>query len=61
MAAQGVVCRTCGDVCDARAIHFQLRVGGAALPLLDETACTGCGECIAVCPVQAVEIEVVPD
>lgn len=57
MARRGVVCRTCGDVCDFRAIRFQLRVGGAAMPLLDLSSCTGCGECIAVCPVQAIQID----
>jgi ferredoxin len=26
------------------------------LPLLDETRCTGCGDCAAVCPTQCLEI-----
>ena len=61
MAMQGVVCRSCGDVCGERAIGFQLRVGGAAVPALDDTACTGCGECLSVCPVQALQVEFFPD
>ena len=60
MALRGVVCRTCGDVCDQRAIRFQMRVGAAAVPLLVLSACTGCGECVAVCPVKAVQV-VVPE
>jgi MinD superfamily P-loop ATPase len=24
--------------------------GSAELPVLDETRCTGCGDCVAVCP-----------
>ena len=26
------------------------------LPLLDETRCTGCGDCVAVCPVDCLEM-----
>jgi ferredoxin-type protein NapF len=58
MVFKGVECRTCGDVCEQRAIRFQLRVGGAAMPLLDVSACTGCGECLAVCPVRAMQLTV---
>ena len=61
MAMKGVVCRTCGDLCGERAIRFQLRVGGAAVPLLDVSACTGCGECIALCPARAIRVDHVQD
>jgi ferredoxin-type protein NapF len=53
----GVVCRTCGEACDERAIRFQPRVGGPALPGLESALCTGCGQCLARCPVDAIEIE----
>jgi len=26
------------------------------LPLLDDTLCSGCGECVAVCPVDCLEM-----
>jgi MinD superfamily P-loop ATPase len=26
------------------------------LPLLDETRCSGCGDCVAVCPVNCLEM-----
>jgi NAD-dependent dihydropyrimidine dehydrogenase PreA subunit len=26
------------------------------LPLLDETRCTGCGDCVPVCPVDCLEL-----
>jgi NAD-dependent dihydropyrimidine dehydrogenase PreA subunit len=26
------------------------------LPLLDETRCTGCGDCVAVCPTNCLEM-----
>ncbi len=28
----------------------------AELPLLDETRCTGCGDCVAVCPTSCLEM-----
>ncbi len=56
LSTQGVTCRVCGDRCDARAIRFELAVGGIARPIIDKTACTGCGACIAPCPVGTVEI-----
>ena len=56
LAHKGVVCRSCGERCDTRAIRFQLQVGGAAKPELDEQLCNGCGECFAVCPTKAIRI-----
>lgn len=57
LARQDVVCRSCGDNCEARAIRFSPRLGGAAMPDVNEAACTGCGACVAVCPVQAVTMQ----
>ena len=54
LALQGVVCRSCGDRCQARAIRFRLAPGGVSRPALDGEACTGCGACVAVCPVDAI-------
>ena len=56
IARLGVICRSCGEACGEGAIRFRLRVGGAAEPLLYGEACTGCGWCIGVCPVQAVRV-----
>ena len=56
LSQNGVTCRVCGDRCDASAIRFQLVVGGSAHPILDSSACTGCGACVAPCPVGAVEV-----
>jgi ferredoxin-type protein NapF len=52
---QSVECRICGEACDTGAIRFRLRLGAASLPEVDDSACTGCGACIAPCPVAAVE------
>jgi len=56
LSACAVTCRVCGDRCDARAIRFQLAVGGVADPIIDQSLCTGCGACVAPCPVGAVEV-----
>ena len=57
LSENGVVCRSCGDLCESRAIKFNMVVGGSALLKLDTSLCNGCGECVSVCPVQAIEIK----
>ena len=55
LSFKGVACRICGEHCDAGAIRFHLRIGGAALP--EVTAdCTGCGTCVGVCPAAAISM-----
>ncbi len=56
LAMNGVVCRSCGEACETQAIRFRLELGGIAQPKIDQDACTGCGECYAVCPIRSVEI-----
>lgn len=56
LSMRGITCRVCGDRCDARAIRFQLAVGGVANPRIDLAACNGCGACVSPCPVGAVEV-----
>lgn len=53
---QGVECRVCGDYCEVRAIRFAPRQGGSPLPEIDLQTCTGCGACVAPCPVLAITI-----
>ena len=53
---KGVVCRSCGDRCAERAIRFRPQVGGRLNLELSVETCTGCGACVAPCPVQAVTV-----
>lgn len=55
-AERGVICRSCSDVCEHSAIRFRMRVGGSSSIEFNAAACTGCGECVALCPAQAIEI-----
>lgn len=56
VASKGVECRICGDACEARAIRFRPALGGISAPTLDDDACTGCGACVAPCPVDAIVV-----
>ncbi|MDV2858435.1 MULTISPECIES: ferredoxin-type protein NapF [Oceanimonas] len=56
LAHQGVHCRSCEDSCEPRAIRFRPRLGGVSVPELEQDACTGCGGCVAACPVSAISI-----
>lgn len=60
LARQKVECRICGENCGEAAIRFQPRAGGSAEPQLLDDRCTGCGACVAPCPVGAIEISI-PD
>lgn len=57
LSLNAVVCRTCGDNCDEQAINFKLQLGGISEPQVELDDCTGCGACVPVCPVNAVQIK----
>lgn len=48
----GVTCRRCAEVCDHSAIRILAREGQGAV--IDAAACTGCGDCVPICPVEAI-------
>ena len=50
----GVLCRSCEDACEPRAIRFPLAAGSVPKPEVDAQLCTGCGGCIRPCPEQAI-------
>lgn len=56
IAQKGVVCQVCGDQCLERVFRFRPRVGGAVQMEMESEKCTGCGACIAPCPVDALTI-----
>ncbi len=55
LAGNGVECRVCGEQCDARAIHFERARRAPAQPMITPEECTGCGACVAPCPVGAID------
>ena len=55
-ARNGIVCQTCGDVCQEAAIRFHPRIGGPALPDLCPDRCTSCGACVGACPAEAIRL-----
>lgn len=56
LTAKGVVCRSCSEHCESRAINFMAKLGEVASPQINLQSCNGCGACVAVCPVAAVEM-----
>jgi NAD-dependent dihydropyrimidine dehydrogenase PreA subunit len=34
-----------------------LHTGGRAVPLVNDSLCSGCGSCIATCPIKAIQIK----
>jgi ferredoxin-type protein NapF len=54
LAEAGIVCRTCGDACAASAIGFHPRIGLPPQATVNETTCTGCGDCVGACPGEAI-------
>lgn len=53
---KGVSCRRCGEACEVDAISFRPLGRGMAAARLDAERCTGCGECLPVCPVSAITL-----
>ena len=57
LTRQGESCSECADLCELNAIRFIAVAEGAARPEILEDACTGCGDCLGVCPVDAIDLK----
>jgi len=55
LARRNVECRVCGEACEWSAIRFRPRPGGVVQPEVVLENCTGCADCVVVCPTQAIE------
>jgi ferredoxin-type protein NapF len=53
---RGVECRVCGEACETRALRFRPAPGGIAALVIEPESCTGCGDCVSVCPVSAITL-----
>jgi len=52
----GVWCQSCKDACEPRAISFVMAIGQVPKPVIDVSACTGCGACVSPCPSDAITL-----
>ncbi|MDF2233182.1 4Fe-4S dicluster domain-containing protein [Albimonas sp. CAU 1670] len=57
LAARGVYCRSCAESCEAAALRIRPLPGGRAEIAIDPDRCTGCGDCLGVCPVEALSLQ----
>lgn len=55
LAHASVHCEVCRDACPTAALRFAPRVP-VPIPALDAARCSGCGACIASCPVSAISL-----
>lgn len=55
LARRGITCMSCREACGENAVRLRV-VPGGALPELDPAKCTGCGECLALCPASAIAL-----
>lgn len=60
LSEQGGDCRRCGDACHAGAVRFVAKPLGGLSVEVEPAACTGCGGCVAPCPVDAIFLENLP-
>lgn len=60
LALAGVACGICADPCEPRALRVKPQLGGRARPVIDAAACTGCGDCLPICPVASLALVPAP-
>jgi ferredoxin-type protein NapF len=55
LGLRGITCMSCRDACLAGAIRSSLARGGA-VPRVETDTCTGCADCVPVCPASAIAV-----
>ena len=56
LAEQQTYCRSCGEVCETEAISFRPFSRAISKPEIKTDNCNGCGACVSICPVQAIQV-----
>ncbi|MDO6446370.1 ferredoxin-type protein NapF [Colwellia sp. 1_MG-2023] len=56
LAQNNIMCQSCQDVCDTRAILFSYKSSSIPEPSINLTDCNQCGACISTCPQQAITL-----
>lgn len=56
LETKGIACRTCEAACEHSALKFKPKVGGGSDVTVDRRSCTGCGSCVAACPLAAIVV-----
>lgn len=56
LAQNNILCQSCQDVCDPRAITFSHKTSSIPEPTVNVTDCNQCGACISTCPQQAISL-----
>lgn len=56
LARKHIVCSSCAEQCEPRAIRFKPVAGDVPQPVLALSRCTGCGACVRPCPTRAIKV-----
>lgn len=57
LAQNQIMCQSCQDVCEPRAISFSYKTSSIAEPTINLADCNQCGACISTCPQQAITLD----
>lgn len=60
MVQKGIVCQSCKDVCDVRAINMKYNQASMPEPVINNDVCNGCGACVSTCPTAAIHMISMP-